>query len=217
MSRVLLLAHARRALGSRFARLARDTRAVAATEFALVLWLMVLMYLGLTETSFLVGTSRKLVTLSRTLSDLTGRVPNLTTAELDAIFKARAVIMAPYRSDQATMVISSIVVRDTGRKNGTVPILDGTVCWSEARGPGAQVLPPGSKVPVPAGFELADSSFIRADLSLPYAPMFGSAIYREFTGKAVPTLKETTAWPVRNVAEVVRSGTPACLKATPGT
>jgi Flp pilus assembly protein TadG len=187
---------------------ARD--GVAAVEFAMVLPVMVLMYLGMTELTFAVNTDRKITLLSRTLADLTGRATSVNTADMDTIFNAASSVMAPYSSDQAKL---SIVVKDTGTKdvNGNA-ILKGTVCWSTARGPGSPVgLAKGSTVTVPDGFQTADSSYILANVEMPYSPVFGASILQTITGQSTKTLSEETPWPVRNVKEVVWQGTTPCL------
>jgi Flp pilus assembly protein TadG len=185
---------------------------VAAVEFAMVLPVMALMYLGMTEMTFAVNTDRKITLLSRTLADLTGRATSVSSTEMDTIFAASVSVMAPYRSDKAKMVVSSIVVKDTGQKdpNTKSPILKGTVCWSEARG-GATALPKGSTVTVPEGFQTADSSYVRADVVMDYSPLFGPEILKWITGKSLITLDEQTPWPVRNVKEVILQGNGACL------
>jgi Flp pilus assembly protein TadG len=185
---------------------------VAAVEFAMVLPVMVLMYLGMTEMTFGVNTDRKITLLSRTLADLTGRATSVNSTEMDTIFAASVSVMSPYRSDQAKMVVSSIVVKDTGQKDAqNKPILKGTVCWSTARGSGAAALAKGSTVTVPDGFQTADSSYIRADVTMAYAPVFGSEILKMVSGTSSITLSEQTPWPVRNVKEVVWQGTTPCL------
>lgn len=196
-----------------FARFGHATQGVAAVEFALVLPVMALIYLGLSEMSAAVNTDRKLTILSRTLADLTGRSPRtVDSAGVQTIFLAATSVMAPYKSDQAKMVISSIVVKATGQMDPqNKPILDGTVCWSRAAGPSPAPLPAGAKVPVPDGFGTANTSFIRADVEMAYAPLLGAGILKEVTGRDSLTLGEKTPWPVRNVSEVVMSGTPACL------
>jgi Flp pilus assembly protein TadG len=187
-------------LGQRFRRLRDATQGVAAVEFALVLPVMITIYLGMSEMTFYVNTDRKFAMLSRTLADLTGRAPSVNSTEMDTIFSAATSVMAPYRSDQAKMVISSIVVKETGQKDaGGKPILEGTVCWSAAKGPGATALAKGTKVTIPEGFATANSSFVRAN------------ILQKVTGSSSITLTEQTPWPVRNVKEIVWSGSPACL------
>lgn len=177
---------------------------VAAVEFALVLPVMLGIYLGMTEISSAVNTDRKLTMMSRTLADLAGRANTMSTADVETIFKASTSVMAPYRSDQARMVLSSIVVKATGQMDANnKPILEATVCWSSAWGPNPAPLAKGTKVSIPDGFGRANSSFIRADVEMAYVPILGSAIYKSVTGKDGLTLDERTPWPVRNVGEVV--------------
>lgn len=192
--------------------LAGSKAGVAAVEFAMVLPVMVLMYLGMTELTFGVNTDRRITLLSRTLADLAGRATSMSSAEMDTIFAAAMSVMSPYKSDQAKMVVSSIVVKDTGQKDAqNKPILKGTVCWSSARGPGASALAKGSPMAIPEGFQTADSSFILADVSMAYGPVFGAEILKTVSGRSSITLVEQTPWPVRNVKEVVWQGTTPCL------
>jgi Flp pilus assembly protein TadG len=198
--------------GRRAALMLESNGGVAAVEFAMVLPVMVLMYLGMTEMTFGVNTDRKITLLSRTLADLTGRATSVNSSEMDTIFAASTSVMAPYKSDQARMVVSSIVVKDTGQKDAdNKPILKGTVCWSTARGPGAVALAKGSTVTVPDGFQTADSSYVRADVTMAYSPVFGAEILKMVSGTGSIALSEQTPWPVRNVKEVVWQGTTPCL------
>jgi hypothetical protein len=116
------------------------------------------------------------------------------------------------------MMISSIAV-PTPPSGGTAS--QGTVCWSEARtvsngalqkGTG---LAKGSTVPVPAGFQQGKSSFVRADVTLNYKPIFGSSVLKWITGNATSALTFTQQmpWPVRttNGNEVTMTGVANCV------
>jgi len=171
-----------------------------------------MMYLGMTELTFGINTDRKITLLARTLADLTGRATTVSSSDMDTIFAASTSVMAPYNSALAQMVVSSIVVTDTGTKDaGGNPIVQGTVCWSSAKGSGAVALTKGTKVTVPDGFRTANSSYIQADVAMPYTPVFGTSVLQMVTGKTSMTLTDQTPWPVRNVKEVIWTGTAACL------
>ena len=188
------------------------SQAVAAVEFAIVLPVMVMMYLGMTELTFGINTDRKITLLARTLADLTGRATTVSSSDMDTIFAASTSVMAPYNSALAQMVVSSIVVTDTGTKDaGGNPIVQGTVCWSSAKGSGAVALTKGTKVTVPDGFRTANSSYIQADVAMPYTPVFGTSVLQMVTGKTSMTLTDQTPWPVRNVKEGIWTWTAACL------
>jgi Flp pilus assembly protein TadG len=169
---------------------------VAAVEFAMILPVMLLMYLGMTEVTVAVNTDRKLTILSRTLADLTGRVSNVTDTDINTIFGAALAVMAPFRSEDVKMRISSVVIRDN---NGSP---EARICWSEGRNMSRRAA--NEVVPVPEGFDAPGTTFILAEVEKLYKPMLGHAITGDIN------LAESTPWPVRNVAEVTRMGT-SCL------
>ena len=193
-------------------RLLGCTRGIAALEFAMVLPIMVLMYLGSTELTFGVSVDRKLTLVSRTLADLTSRTPALNSTLMANIFDASRAVMAPYKSDDVKMVVSSVAVADTGtKKPDGSPILQGKVCWSQAHGTGATAYAKDTVVPLPDGFNTAKTSFIQAEVEMSYRAMFSGAIFKTIMSSDAITLSEKTPWPVRNVAEVTYQGVAACL------
>ena len=177
---------------------------VAAIEFALVLPLLVIVYLGMTELTFAISTDRKLTLLSRSLADLVGRTTSMSNETMTDIFNASKSVMFPYNPNNAKLVVTSIVVRSTGQ-NGPdgQPKVEGRVCWSRAQGPGAQPYAFNSIQEVPEGFRNPSSSFIRADVTMSYEPMFGASILKWATGHSRIDLGEHTPWPVRSSQQVV--------------
>lgn len=186
-----------RALGRRFGR---ATAGVAAVEFALVLPVMLVLYIGMVQVTIALNMDRKVTVLSRTVADLVGRVGELTPAEMTDIIQAALHVLAPYDASQARIVLSSVVVESNAAGDG----VEGSVCWSFAS-TGATALPADTEVTVPPGFDVANTSFILAEVRLPYNPLF--RLDNLFT---TITLTDETAWPVRNTAEVDYDGT-TCL------
>jgi len=165
---------------------------IAAVEFALILPVMVLIYLGMVEVTFGVNVDRKLTILSRTIGDLTGRVQNVSDAEINTIFGAGLAVMAPFSSADVGMRLTSVNIKEVAGEP------QASVCWSNGLN-----LPARAKneiIPVPEGFNTPGTSFILAEVEKLYTPMFGHAI----TGSI--NLSESTPWPVRNVSEVSRNG-----------
>lgn len=177
---------------ARLSRFRAARAGVAAVEFALILPIMVLLYLGMVEVTFGVNIDRKVTILSRTIGDLTGRSPDISNAELNTIFGAGLSVMAPFASGDVKMRLSSVVIKEVGGEP------QARVCWSEGRNMPARVA--NEVIPVPEGFNTPGSSFILAEVQKLYTPMFGHAL----TGPI--NLGESTPWPVRNVPEVARAG-----------
>jgi len=172
-----------------------STKGVAAVEFALILPLMLIMYVGMVEVTRLVNVDRKVTQLSRTLADLVGRTPDVTDAGLTEIFEASAEVMRPYDRSRALMRISSIYVKNV---NGN---LLGRVCWSEHNNWIARSA--NDVVAVPDGFRTEDSSFILAEANYVQQPIVTVSF---ITSVQERTLGETTPWPVRTGREVARKG-----------
>ena len=190
-----VLALAPRTLRLRAGALLASTHGIAAVEFAMVLPLMVLMYLGMVEVTTGKNIERKLVYLARSLADLTGRGSNIDTTEMNNIFGAAAAVMAPYNADSLKMTVTCVAVRPVG----TGGAVEGRVAWSQARR--ATARPTNQVVPVPEGFQTPNSSYVLAEVQYPYEPAFGYAL----TG--VITMKQDAPWPIRN-AQVSFNGTP---------
>jgi Flp pilus assembly protein TadG len=171
----------------------RGEAGVAAVEFALVLPVMVIMLLGLSEVTLAVNNDRKVTLVSRALADLSSRMANLSSTDVDDIFKAASIIMQPFDASKLRMVVSQMKVTKVGSN------FQGSVDWSCARGTGAVVKPAGTYA-VPTGFQTDASYYILVETTLPYTPLFG----RTITGTI--TLGDTTPWPIRNTARVTLTG-----------
>jgi Flp pilus assembly protein TadG len=204
------------AVGSNFQtgvrRLRRFSRAedgVAAVEFALILPVMLTTYFGIATLAEGYASKQRIELVSRTVSDLTGRVKSdvINAAEINNIATASAAIMAPYETDGMVITLASIVVRKKGSG------VEGRVCWSASRrvshGTLVTVTPPAGFAPntvvtVPEGYKLASSSYIVSEVKHTYRPVVGDAI----TGDIA--FRDEVPWPVRNVQQIAWEGQAAC-------
>ncbi|MDH2345369.1 pilus assembly protein [Bradyrhizobium sp. SSUT18] len=83
-----------------------DKRALAATEFAVIVPLMLVMFFGTVEFSSAVAIDRKVTMIARTLSDLTSQSTTLADTDMQDTFTASISIIMPY---DATLVNGTIV------------------------------------------------------------------------------------------------------------
>jgi Flp pilus assembly protein TadG len=168
---------ARAGQGLRASPLLRDTRAVAAVEFALLLPVMLTLYIGSVEVSQALSVDRKVVLLSRTVGDLTTQSSRLAPADLEAILSAASAVLSPMNASTAKMRITSVAISGSGSTDPKVPN-KASVCWSYHKN-----WAPLTKGTVLSTTELAaelradpGTSLIMAEVELPYKPVIGYVV-----------------------------------------
>lgn len=170
----------------------RDARdGVAAVEFAMVLPLLLLLYLGTTDLAGYISNFRKVTLASRTVADLVAReAGDIPAAQFATIVKAGRAVLAPYDGATARIAAKSIgVYDDAGRA---------LVCsYAVDAGNAAAPAPIGPTVvpPVPDAFKKTGIRYVVVELSMTYKPLFGAQLANRFN---LTTLTETIVWPVRN-------------------
>ncbi|WP_424602412.1 TadE/TadG family type IV pilus assembly protein [Bradyrhizobium sp.] len=97
----------------------RDRSAIAATEFAVIVPIMLVMFFGTVEFSSGVAVDRKVTLVARTLSDLTSQAPssapqatyaNVNDSYLQNVFTASISMFQPYPPTPTNATISEIYV-----------------------------------------------------------------------------------------------------------
>ncbi|MBS0531440.1 MAG: pilus assembly protein [Proteobacteria bacterium] len=164
------------------ASLRRDSRGVAATEFAMIVPMMLVMFFGTVEVSSGVAINRKVTLIARTLSDLTSQSTSVGDSDMTNFFAASYGILWPYPSTPTSATISELYIDPTTSV--------ARVQWSKGSAPRAL----GSTVTVPSGLIGKDSSgntianqyLIFSEVSYVYTPTIGYVI-----AKAGMTLSDT--------------------------
>jgi Flp pilus assembly protein TadG len=89
-----------------------DSRALAATEFAVIVPLMLVLFFGTVEFSSAVAIDRKVTLIALTLSDLTSQSPSstITDAYVQNTFTASISIVTPYDDTPVTAAITQIAI-----------------------------------------------------------------------------------------------------------
>lgn len=153
---------------------ARSKSGIAATEFALIVPIMMAMYFGMIELTQALGHGRKSVILARSLSDMVTQSLGITDTDMNTIFNAAKTVMAPHTDDRLAMRVTSIMIDGAG-----TPYVE----WSDVKNINAGLpLSPLGRCSiagtdmVPAALRTPRSYLVVADVTLRHIPMFGSVL-----------------------------------------
>lgn len=147
-----------------------DRRGVSAIEFALVVPVLVILFLGAVEASRALTVDRRVTSVASAAADLTAQVKQVSCPDIQDIFSASSSILTPFKIDPLSIVLSSVVA-DVDNKT--------KVEWSEAfRG---TKRPEGSNYTVPEGLTQANSSVIMSEVTYTFTPTFGASVFPGFT------------------------------------
>ena len=152
-----------------------DCSAVAATEFAVIVPVVLVLFFGTVEFSTAVAVARKVTLMARTLSDLASQSPpaGIFDTDFTNIFAAANGVMTPYTPPLYPAVSSTITEIYIDPATGV-----GRSQWSKGTAPRAV----SSTVPVPAGLIVTDpvthailpgQYLIFSEVSVLYTPTVG--------------------------------------------
>jgi Flp pilus assembly protein TadG len=143
------------------ASLLRDRSGMAATEFAVIVPIMLVMFFGTVEFSSGVAVDRKVTLMARTLSDLTSRSISVGDSDMTNFFAASAAIMTPYSTTPIKATITELYIDPT--------TLQARVQWSKGTAPRAV----SSTVTIPTALAVANTYLIMSEVSYLYTPTIG--------------------------------------------
>jgi Flp pilus assembly protein TadG len=143
------------------ASLIEDRRGIAATEFALIVPIMLVMFFGTVEFSSGIAVDRKVTLMARTLADLTSQSLSVADSDLTNFFNASNAIMTPYDWTPAQSTISELYVDPNS--------LQARVEWSQGAAPRAN----SSPVTIPAALAVGGTYLIFSEVSYVYVPTVG--------------------------------------------
>jgi Flp pilus assembly protein TadG len=144
-----------------FVNLFTDTRGIAATEFALVVPIMLVMFFGMVEFSAGIAVDRKVTLIARTLSDLTSQNTSVSDTLLANFFAASNGILTPYSATPTKATITELYVDPS--------TLKARVQWSKGSFPRQT----SSIVTIPTALAVGDSYLIFSEVSYLYTPTVG--------------------------------------------
>jgi Flp pilus assembly protein TadG len=148
-------------------RLVRESRAVSAVEFALILPVMLTLFLGGTEITQGITIKRKTTIATRTIGDLIAQGTNINNDEMNAIFAATSAVLAPYSAANFKITVSSVVID----ANNVAKIV-----WSDGYN-GATAHAADTPVTLPTGLDqYPNTTLIWAEAVYTYTPAIGYVV-----------------------------------------
>jgi Flp pilus assembly protein TadG len=141
-----------------------DRSGIAATEFAVIVPVMLVMFFGTVEFSAGVAVDRKVTLMARTLSDLTSQSTSVSDTDLTGFFAASKGIMTPYSSTPTQSTISELYVVP-----GSLVV---KVMWSQGSAPRGR----GTTMTIPPELKVAGTYLIFAEVSYRYVPAVGQVM-----------------------------------------
>jgi Flp pilus assembly protein TadG len=172
-----------RSLGQTFQRLRQDKKAVAATEFALILPFMFLLLIGMAEITGAMNQDRKVSRIASAVTDLVAQAQTVSTSELSAVMKLGEKILAPYPTTDLVTIISSVSFDKDGKAS---------VDWSYDSN-GSKPWAKGAKPPITIPDEVAkpNTSIVVGNVTLNYKPPFSGVFTDYFTRDSEIQLGDT--------------------------
>ena len=146
------------------AKMLVDRSGIAATEFAVIVPVMLVMFFGTVEFSSGVAVDRKVTLMARTLSDLTSQSTSVNDTDLAGFFAASRGVMTPYSSTPTLSTVSELYVTP-----GTLVV---KVQWSKGSTPRAV----GSTITIPTELKVANTYLIFSEVSYRYVPAVGKVM-----------------------------------------
>jgi Flp pilus assembly protein TadG len=146
-----------------------DIRGLAATEFAIVVPVMLLLFFGTDEFASGIAIDRKVTLIARTLSDLTSQNIAVTDTQLTNIFNASTAIMTPYAATPVRSTITELYIDPA--------TLAARVQWSKGSSPRTA----GTTVPIPTALQAGGTYLIYSEVSYAFVPTVGYVLKNSIT------------------------------------
>jgi len=179
------------------ARFKRSQSGIAAVEFALIVPIMFLMFVGTFELSQGITVDRRVTQVASSTADLIARTTSTTTAEVDGIMQIIDEVLAPYDASLMTLSVGNVTAA-VDDENET------KVCWAYQHngGTGGQ-LETGADYQLPQGIIGPGESVIVTEVQYNYS----SSLFNIVIENAI-TLEETFYQKPRLSAYVEYNGQP---------
>jgi len=146
-----------------YRRFGRSTDGVAAVEFAMIMPILLLLFLGTMDAGTAIAIYMKERSATYSLDAITNQYTSVQTTDLQSITGATSLILSPYSSGPLVVTVSQIYINPKG---------NATVSWSYS--PSGNARAAGASINVPAAMATPSSYLILGELSYTFTPMFGA-------------------------------------------
>jgi len=146
-------------------RFARDPKAVAAIEFAMVLPFMIALYIGAIELGDGLAIRFRSTLAVRSVTSLASQYVSIDTSTMSTILNAASTVMTPYSTSNMAITLSEITTNASGQ---------GKVTWSCSLNGTAHVW--NSSYTLPTSLQTANITVLLGEVTYPYTPGMGYAI-----------------------------------------
>jgi Flp pilus assembly protein TadG len=156
--------------------LLHDCRGVAATEFAMIVPIMLVLFFGTVELSSAIAIKRKLTLVARAASDLTSQsLDSVKTTDMQNVFAASGAILSPFSLTPLTATVSEVFIDKNSiakiqwSQSASVAMVGGSPQATLKASPHK----PNDTVTVPQGLLIPNTWLIWSEVSYTYAPAGG--------------------------------------------
>ena len=146
-------------------RFARDRDATSAMEFAIILPVMLLLYIGGVELGDGLQIQFKVTETARTITDLASQYIIIQSSDMSNIMTAASSVVAPYSSSNVTMTVSEVGTNSQGQ---------GTITWSCSLNGTPHTV--GATVTLPTNLQTPNISLIWGEVTYAYTPPMGYVV-----------------------------------------
>ncbi|MGL5446652.1 MAG: TadE/TadG family type IV pilus assembly protein [Rhabdaerophilum sp.] len=154
----------------------RNRSGVAATEFALMVPAMLMIWIGMIVATDALTADKKVTLLTRTLADMTTQMQAVSQADMDSIFQATEAVLWPKSADAMGMRVTSYDIDGAGKV-----FVDWSVVPSNTalRGGLTAHARCANSTEVPVGLRIERTSIVLAEVSMKYQASIASQMVDE--------------------------------------
>jgi len=143
-------------------RFVASTGGMAAIEFAMILPILMVLFLGSFDGGRAIAIYMKVRSATYALDAITNQYTTMQASDMTGVMNAITQMMKPYPSAPAVIKISQVKISASKAA---------TISWGVAQGGSARAQ--GSTISIPANLAVANTYLIFAEVSYTYTPLYG--------------------------------------------